>query len=245
MTLQYLEKLGGCSCHIAPPCSFCESLDEQEAEVFHAGGVDALRRHIEVRDFGLISASVVHFDTETSGLAVDYHDHTHPQTPNIVSLAVIVDDAQNNTLAEYYRIIKPEGFVIPPEATAVHGISHDQALAEGIPLYQAIWEMERLMVHASKLVAFNHKFDRLVLKGAYHRLGLTPRIRHMEPVCTMLKSVNLAKVPNTNGRRGYKWPKLEEAYRAFFGEEFNAHHALDDTKASRRVYGHLQANGIL
>ncbi len=33
----------GCSCHIAPPCSFCTSLTEEEGEQYWAGGIKALR----------------------------------------------------------------------------------------------------------------------------------------------------------------------------------------------------------
>lgn len=31
-----------CSCHMHPPCSFCESLTEEEAEAFADGGADAV-----------------------------------------------------------------------------------------------------------------------------------------------------------------------------------------------------------
>ena len=31
-----------CSCHISPPCSFCESMDEEESDALWAGGMPAL-----------------------------------------------------------------------------------------------------------------------------------------------------------------------------------------------------------
>jgi len=34
--------MDGCSCHINPPCSFCTSLNEEEAEAFYSGGMKAL-----------------------------------------------------------------------------------------------------------------------------------------------------------------------------------------------------------
>lgn len=34
----------GCSCHLHPPCAFCESLNEAEAEAFLNGGADAVWR---------------------------------------------------------------------------------------------------------------------------------------------------------------------------------------------------------
>lgn len=37
--------MNGCSCHISAPCSFCESLTEEEAEVYYSGGLDALEKY--------------------------------------------------------------------------------------------------------------------------------------------------------------------------------------------------------
>jgi len=33
----------GCSCHLSAPCSWCESLTEEEASAVWNGGMDALR----------------------------------------------------------------------------------------------------------------------------------------------------------------------------------------------------------
>ena len=33
---------GSCSCHITPPCDWCTSLDEYEADAFANGGREAL-----------------------------------------------------------------------------------------------------------------------------------------------------------------------------------------------------------
>ena len=33
-----------CSCHINPPCAFCVSLTEEEAEIFMNQGMEALKK---------------------------------------------------------------------------------------------------------------------------------------------------------------------------------------------------------
>lgn len=33
-----------CTCHICPPCGFCEGLSEKEAELYAYEGLDALRK---------------------------------------------------------------------------------------------------------------------------------------------------------------------------------------------------------
>lgn len=46
--------------------------------------------------------------------------------------------------------------------------------------------------------------------------------------CPMKLSTDICKIPSTKG--GYKWPKVEEAYRSFFGdrEYIEAHRGADD-----------------
>ena len=41
---QVEKENGECSCHINPPCSFCVSLTEEEADAFSDGGMKALRK---------------------------------------------------------------------------------------------------------------------------------------------------------------------------------------------------------
>lgn len=42
--------LDGCTCHLSAPCSFCESLTEEEADIFWRGGMAALLEHRRKKD---------------------------------------------------------------------------------------------------------------------------------------------------------------------------------------------------
>ena len=44
------KRNGECSCHNCPPCPWCESLDEKEAEVYWSGGRAALEALWATRD---------------------------------------------------------------------------------------------------------------------------------------------------------------------------------------------------
>jgi DNA polymerase-3 subunit epsilon len=56
----------------------------------------------------------------------------------------------------------------------------------------------------------------------------------------MQATTNICKLPSANGRAGYKWPKLTDAYMHFFGEELDgAHDALVDVRGCQRVHLHL------
>lgn len=244
MTIDRLDELGGCSCHIAQPCGFCEELNELENDARAAGGMAGLRTFIQLRDgegpFHLIA------DTETTGLPKDYRDHTHPDTPHLVELAGLLAHDNGTLVNQLHFIIKPDGYEIPIEASNIHGITQERAMKEGVPLWFALWKFERLVTRAKSLVFHNHSFDRLILRGGHHRLGLSHRFRGAQRVCTMVASTQHCAIPKPNGRGGYKWPTLTEATKHYFGEDLqDAHSAMADAMACKRIFFHMKANNLL
>lgn len=187
-------------------------------------------------------------DTETTGLPAKgaYGDPTHPDTPHLVELAGILKDSTGQEYARLHCIVKPDGYEIPAEASSIHGITQERALTEGIPLWRAMWQFERLLNKASALVFHNHQFDRLILKASHLRLDMPHRFREVQRVCTMMSSTKHCRLPTTNGRGGFKWPTLTEAHRHFLGTEFeDAHGAIADAEACSRVFFHMKANGLI
>lgn len=176
------------------------------------------------------------FDTETTGLPKDYKDPTHPDTPHIVELAAILTDETGRELSRLHVLVKPDGYTIPDEVAAIHKIDTATAMQHGVPLWSAIWQFDRMCSDAKALVAHNHSFDRLIMKGAHHRLGIPHRFRHLERVCTKEMSTGICRISKANGK-GIKWPTLTEAHTFFFGVPFEgAHGAMVDTMACMRVF---------
>jgi len=64
--------------------------------------------------------------------------------------------------------------------------------------------------------------------------------------CPMKLSTNICKIPNQNGYRGYKWPKVEEAYDFFFGENdyIEKHRGADDAAHEAEIVYELYLRGI-
>lgn len=50
-----------CTCRIAPPCAFCTSLTEEEANVYANGGLAALNRYRSQREIGTSCDKCGHF----------------------------------------------------------------------------------------------------------------------------------------------------------------------------------------
>jgi hypothetical protein len=89
---------------------------------------------------------------------------------------------------------------------------------------------------AAESWAFNAPFDDLVMRAAFHRIGQPCELEKAVVKCAMLKCTDIVKMPPK--RRGdiYGWPKLIEAHRFFFKEDFEKEHdALADVRATARV----------
>lgn len=170
-------------------------------------------------------------DTETAGLPGDY---TAPYTdtanwPRLVQVAWALYLGRELVVGRS-RLVRPDGFEIPAAATAIHGITTAQALAEGLPLADVLKEVADAVTAVATLAGHNLPFDEAVLSAEYHRAGQpAPFTARHARIDTMRLTTNLVKLP---AKYGYKWPKLTELHTWLFGQDFaGAHGAAADTAA--------------
>lgn len=177
------------------------------------------------------------YDTETTGLP-DFHKPAEdPSQPHIVQIGAIMCDDNRRVVAEINLLVKPEGWTIPAEATAVHGITQEMAEKCGIGLTTVMGIFIDLAYKADLLVAHNDSFDAKMVRRELHHIdmpSLAEGFRNRPSFCTMKATTEICKLP---GKYGYKWPRMTEAYAHFFGKEFDgAHDAMADVRACRDVY---------
>ena len=175
------------------------------------------------------------YDAETTGLPLYKEPSEHPDQPHIVQLAAsLVDLDTRNIVAGMDVIIKPQGWSIPDEVTAIHGITTERAMDVGIleemalDMLIALWG-ERLRI------GHNEAFDARIIRIAQSRFGKS------ESELTQWKSglaectCKLAR-PHTKLDKN-KMPKLEEAYQHFTGKQLEgAHGARADVLGCIAVY---------
>ena len=175
---------------------------------------------------------------ETSGQAkkkLSFRDLDVYDTARVVSVAWRQADSDK------YYIIKPIGFVIPDEATAIHGISTDQAMKEGADLITVLDELLNDMQHVDTIVAHNIYFDINVLRSELYRANKFKYQRAIDMTfkkkifCTMQESRKMNVVN--------KMTKLTVLYKMLFpGDEEtceNAHNAYYDVIYTTKIYLHL------
>lgn len=196
------------------------------------------------------------FDTETTGV--------NPNTARMVSIAWMEISSNMEMISAGYQILlpmereqmeadmfnqKPQlvSVHIPEEATDIHGITNEFMERHG--RYAEIFMppvIERLNM-ADKVIGHNVNYDIQILKTDIKHwiepgdMAINPK----DTVCTMRESTQYAKIPN-KGRKGYKWPKLEELHNKLFGSGFpQAHNAFFDVRATVKCYFELRSRGVI
>lgn len=175
---------------------------------------------------------VLSYDTETTGIPEWKVPSDAPIQPHLVQLAAVLFNPYNGDIVDSMDvIIKPDGWEIPEDTIAIHGITQEKAEKEGIPEKEAL-EMLLAMRGDHERVAFNKTFDQRIVRIACKRY-LSEEITDKWAI----KEDHHCSMQMARKVMGGKSPKLVDAYKHFKGEEMqNNHEAMADTKASMYVY---------
>lgn len=189
------------------------------------------------------------FDTETTGLIDRNLDLGDEHQPHVLQLgAILFDDESGEVIDTIDTLIKPDRWIakpiedgsmhiIHPKAFEAHGITLERCEAEGVPMSEVLPLFNAMKVRAKRRIAFNLGYDKKMIARAALHLGLKHEKSEFDDFDVMFKSTSICKLPKPNGHKGYKWPKLTEAYQHFFGKSFDkAHSAFGDATATKDIY---------
>jgi DNA polymerase III epsilon subunit-like protein len=192
-------------------------------------------------------------DTETSGLPLYAKKGEPPPAadapgqPRLASFTALVttpelevDEEQSIT-----ALIRPDGWVMSEGAMAVNGLTMDKLGAEGINVRDVLGIYSEYIANGWIVVAHNAQFDTKIMRGELRRVGMDDLFEQTLNICTMRATLEVLKLAPTHaqlasGRRGFKQPKLMEAYQYFYGDEFpDAHTSMADAHACLAVFRKL------
>lgn len=192
---------------------------------------------------------ILFFDTETTGKPADYNAPISDANnwPRLVLLTMILANEAGEILEKSAYLVKPDGFVIPADVTEIHGISHQEATENGVPLADALLAFQQNCEAADLVVGHNISyFDRKIIGAELLRQGLHDVMHGKPRLCTMLSSTKYCNIPKENGRAGAKWPKLGELYAILFdGETFKEHDGEADVMATYKCFYELIKRGVI
>ncbi|QWF19261.1 3'-5' exonuclease [Lysobacter capsici] len=190
--------------------------------------------------------NLLFYDTETTGFPLYSERSSDPRQPHMAQLGFkIVDSFTRLALDAVNVIIKPDGWTIPDEAAAVHGITTERALDEGIPERKALGMLIDAWAAVDRRVGHNEQFDARIIRIALFRFDEARVADHWKDglaECTAELSAPIVNLPPTAKmlRAGFnkpKTPKLSEAYEFFTGRKLDgAHDAMVDVNGCEAVY---------
>lgn len=181
------------------------------------------------------------FDTETTGLPLNYNA---PLTdfdnwPRAVQISWQLHDETGKLIHAKNFIIRPEGFTIPFKAAQIHRITTEYALAEGVPLEEALSCFNEDLLKCQFIVGHNIDFDINILGAEFLRKKMNTTLTKKQSLDTQKLATNYCALPGGRGGK-FKWPKLGELHQKLFDETIlDAHNAIADVEATTRCFFQL------
>lgn len=124
-------------------------------------------------------------DTETNGLPNYTLPADHPDQPRLASLCMIKTDEACEPTSIDTLLIKPDGWEISPELTAINGLTTERCAAEGLPVREVLEAYSAAILEGYILVAFNAQFDAKTMRGELRRAEMPDLFEQTPNICAM------------------------------------------------------------
>lgn len=192
------------------------------------------------------------FDTETTRLPKWKLPNDDPAQTQLMELGILLVKGAE-VILEWNQLVyctqdPDEG------ALKAHGITREMCQEAGVTLRQAVSFFDARLRDADRVVCHNVAFDRKVMLCAYSqannllregddRSEFDPKyFLEMPNICTMRTAINVVRIPHPT-RSGYKWPTLQESYKALVNKDGfeDAHRAIHDARATHELLCALRA----
>ncbi|MBL32082.1 MAG: DNA polymerase III subunit alpha [Flavobacteriales bacterium] len=137
-------------------------------------------------------------DTETTGLPINFSkpisDFENWSTARCVQIAWQFHDEYGVLIEAGNDIIKSTDFEIPLDSTEIHGISNAIAQDHGIPISEALHNLNKVLSKTIFLIGHNIDFDLNVLGSEYLRLDMVHPLFDLQTIDTMKKTVDYCQL---------------------------------------------------
>ncbi len=182
-------------------------------------------------------------DTETSGLFDFKKPADDPSQPRLASLAMIWADAEGRETDRMQLYVKPDGWEMTAEASAVNGLTTEFLEENGVPIDLVLDIYSRNVRFDLVVAAFNAQFDCKMMRGELRRAGRDDLFTVTKNTCLMrgLKPYAAQGLAIKNGA----FVKLSVACEFFGIHNTSPHSAMADAKAAQELLEILIRDGNL
>ena len=179
-------------------------------------------------------------DTESNGLFDFRQPADAPGQPRVAEVALLYVNDALEIEREYRAYVKPDGWEMTPEASAINGLTTEFLEANGVPIMEVLAVYSAAIVEGRAVVAFNAQHDCKQMRGELRRAGLPDLFKETRNVCVMRKANG--HILKAGGKKG--WPSLAEA-RTFLQRPVDRPHgALSDAFDAYAIFKFLHGRGV-
>lgn len=152
-----------------------------------------------------------------NGLPITGAWHTNSEDwPNIIQIGWVLFEEDGTEITRSERIIKPEGFTISRSAELLHGISHQEALINGVCIRSVIKELELITSKTLYIGGHDVKFIKGMVVSETIRNHLHPIFNGKQYICTangVLKNEKYKdlKLSQLYKKLGYRFDETQSA----------------------------------
>lgn len=173
--------------------------------------------------------------TSKSILIIDIETTAFMPLGKIVEIGAVALDVETGEIcAVFDSLCKPEGLTVGEVRKSwiiENGYIDFDELRMARPIKEVLAEFQKTIDSREWIgaTAYNRQFDFPFL--AMNGITLPKSLD-----CPMIVATNVCKLPSVNGRPGYKWPKVEEAWKVLIGTEYTERHrGCDDAMHEAQI----------
>lgn len=180
-------------------------------------------------------------DTETSGRFDFKRSADAEGQPRLAQIAMLlIDDEDGSIESEHSFYIKPDGWTMEAEASAVNGLTDEFLRDHGVPVRDAMEAYSQAILSGRYLIAFNAQWDAKMCRAELRRAGMPDLFEQTRNVCVMRKANGI--ILKEGGKKG--WPSLERCREVLGLSSDGAHGAVKDARDALAVWLYLRSQGV-
>lgn len=184
-------------------------------------------------------------DTEGSGL-FDYKKPADAEgQPRMAEIVMLFVDTELEIERDYRAVIRPDGWVMPPEVAEINKLYHEFLMEHGVPVADALAVYNDAIAEGRVMAAHNAQHDAKQIRAELRRAGLPDKFEDAPNLCTMRTLTDVCRIPHANGRKGNKFPKLSEAMEFFGIPQTGEHTAYGDAMGCLQLMRRMKQMDIL
>lgn len=185
-----------------------------------------------------MTAAVI--DTETNALLDFKRSADAEGQPRLAQLSMILLDIAGQVQGDFNFYVKPEGWSMSPEVTAINGLTDEFLHDNGVQIAVVLGAYSQAVKEGRFIVAFNAQFDCKIMRGELRRAGFPDLFEETRNICVMRKSNGI--ILKEGGKKG--WPSLARCRDVLGLSQEGAHRGMKDAADALAVYRHLLEQGV-